>query len=156
MADNEDAASNATQAPPRWLADIVETAEALRELAGAQWHLLGAELRLARAAAMTLFITVMAAVACMVALGLTLLALLGVGLALWFGSWIWSLVGLAIVLILVLTATLLLARRCLHWLSLPGTRAQWHSLAHAPAAPPAQGASPDGEASSHAHSAQTP
>ena len=132
-------ASSDTQ-PPQWLEDIGEAACALRELAQAQWELLGAELRLARSAAWTLLTVMVCTVVFGVALGLTLLALLGIGLAHWLGSWVWALLVLAGLLMLGLVATILLFRRCLHWLSLPGTRAQWHAFTRqsGTAAPPGE------------------
>lgn len=128
MNTSEQASSD--DARPPWLEDIGEAACAMRELAQAQWQLLGAELRLARSAAWTLLTVMVCTVVFGVALGLTLLALLGIGLAHWLGSWVWALLVLAGLLAVGLGATILLFRRCLHWLSLPGTRAQWHAFAH--------------------------
>ncbi len=133
MTDNHDDASaaSAPEAPP-WLEELFQAAHALRELALAQWQLLGAELRLARAAAWTLLVAALLATVFAVALGLTALALLGLALAHWLGSWLWALAALAALLVLGLVAAIALFRRCLHWLSLPGTRAQWHSLMRTP------------------------
>lgn len=133
MSEREDGASTDTSTaappPPQWLDDLREAALALRELAQAQWQLLGAELRLARTAALTWLVATLAATVFAAGLCLVLLTLLGYALGLWFGSWLWALVALAGLLTLALVAALVLCRRCLHWLSLPGTRAQWHSLA---------------------------
>lgn len=133
MNASEQASSEQTSSdtrPPQWLEDIGEAACALRELAQAQWQLFGAELRLARSAAWTLLAAMVCTVVFAVALGLTLLALLGIGLAHWLGSWVWALLVLVGLLALSLAAAIMLFRRCLHWLSLPGTRAQWHAFAH--------------------------
>lgn len=115
-------------APPRWFDELRSAAAALRELFAAQWDLLGAELRLARAAAMTALLAALAATVFAVALGLTVLALLGWALAHWFGSWAWALLALAVLQALGVAGAIVLFRRCLHWLSLPASRAQWHSL----------------------------
>lgn len=101
---------------------------ALRELLAAQWQLLGAELRLARSAAMTALVAALAATVFAVALGLTLLALVGWLLAQWFGSWAWALLALALLQVLGVAGAIVLFRRCLHWLSLPASRAQWRAL----------------------------
>lgn len=163
MTENEDAES-IPKALPRLLEDMVEAAKAVRELARAQWQLLGAELRLARAAAWTLLVAMLLVTVFSVALGLTLLVLLGLALAHWFGSWIWALLALAGLLTLCLMGAFVLFRRCLHWLSLPGTRAQWHSLARESVAASSTRAgktgkagapeSDDGEASADEHTLQ--
>jgi uncharacterized membrane protein YqjE len=114
--------------PPRWFDELRRAVVALRELFAAQWALLGAELRLARAAAMTALLAALAATVFAVALGLTVLALLGWALAHWFGSWAWALATLAVLQVLGVAGAIVLFRRCLHWLSLPASRAQWHSL----------------------------
>lgn len=132
MTEGEHAASEDTadtaSAPPQWLRDIGEAVGALRELAQAQWQLLEAELRVARSAAWTLLVVSVLVLVLAAALGLTLLALVGLALSLWLGSWIWALLVLAGLLVLGLIATLMLGRRCLHWLSLPGTRTQWRAF----------------------------
>jgi hypothetical protein len=116
------------EAPPRWFEELRGAFAALRELFAAQWELLGAEVRLARAAALTLLLAALVATVFAVALGLTVLALLGWALAHWFGSWAWALFTLAVLQALGLAAAIALFRRCLRWLSLPASRAQWHAL----------------------------
>ncbi|HET7359177.1 MAG TPA: ABC transporter ATP-binding protein [Rhodanobacteraceae bacterium] len=115
-------------APPRWFDELRSAAAAVRELLAAQWDLLGAELRLARAAAMTALLAALAATVFAVALGLTVLALLGWALAHWFGSWAWALFALAVLQALGVIGAIVLFRKCLHWLSLPVSRAQWRAL----------------------------
>ncbi|HET7266721.1 MAG TPA: ABC transporter ATP-binding protein [Oleiagrimonas sp.] len=126
-ATDERAASEAPT-PPRWLQDLGEAAAALRELAQAQWQLVEAELRLARSAARTLMVVSVLVVVFAVALGLTVLGLLGFALSLWLGSWLWALLVLAGLLVLGLGCSVALGRRCLHWLSLPDTRTQWRAF----------------------------
>jgi F0F1-type ATP synthase assembly protein I len=63
-----------------------------------------------------------------VALGLTVLALLGWALAQWFGSWPWALLVLAALQGVALIVAIGLFRRCLHWMSLPNSRAQASAL----------------------------
>lgn len=140
MSEGEHAASGA---PPPWLADLGEAAVAVRELAQAQWQLLGAELRLARSAARTLLVAMVLALVFAVALGLSLLALVGIALWLWLGSWIWALLVLAGLLALGLVASIMVGKRCLHWLSLPGTRAQLHAFARPPAAKASAAGTPE-------------
>lgn len=124
MTESEHASSDSS---PKWVEDIGEAALALRELAQAQWQLLGAELRLARSAATLLLVATICAVVFGFALGLTLLVLLGFALSQWLSSWAWGLLVLAGLLLLGLIVAILLTRRCLHWLSLPRTRAQLHA-----------------------------
>lgn len=102
---------------------------ALRELAQAQWQLLGAEWRLARSAAMTALLAALLVLVFAVALGLTVMALAGWLLAQWLGSWTLSLVVLGVVLMLCLAVSVYLFRRCLYWMSLPETRLQWRRMA---------------------------
>ena len=120
--------ASADSAPPRWLVELREAASSLRELAAAQFGLLGAELRLARAAARTALLALLAATVFAVALGLTLLALLGWVLAQWFGSWLWALLVLAVLQGVGLFGAIAFFRRCLHWMSLPNSRAQVTAL----------------------------
>lgn len=140
-------AASAPEVPPRWLEEMCEAAGAIRELAQAQWQLLGAELRLARTAARVMLATLLLATVGAVALGLTLLALLGLALAQWLGSWTGALLVLAGLLVLGLTAACVLLRRCLHWLSLPGTRAQWRPFTRSKPAPSRAAAGSNQEAS---------
>lgn len=114
--------------PPAWLGDILDAAAALRELAAAQWRLFTAELALARSAAHALLLASLVAVVFAVALGLTLLALLGWGLTQWLGSWAFGLAALALLQLGGLLAALWFVRRCMHWMTLPASRAEWHAL----------------------------
>jgi uncharacterized membrane protein YqjE len=97
-------------------------------LFGAQLQLFGAELNLARSALVMMLLMGLAAIVFAVALGLTLLALMGWGLAQWLGSWAWALAVLAVVQLLFLLGAILAFKRCLHWLTLPATRAEWKAL----------------------------
>jgi len=71
----------------------------------------------------------LAAIVFAVALGFTLLALAGWGLAQWFGSWAWALTALAALQLLLLVGAILVFRRAMHWLTLPATRAEFAILA---------------------------
>ena len=129
-----------------WLAEVGQLARAVRRLFGAQMQLLAAELGLARSAISWLLLSALAATVAGVALGLTLLGLIGVLLAAWFGSWIWALLALALLQVLFLLGSIALFRRCMHWMSLPATRSEWgammretlHEDADEPAAPSGQ------------------
>ncbi|HET7663178.1 MAG TPA: ABC transporter ATP-binding protein [Rhodanobacteraceae bacterium] len=121
---------DAEQAMPRWLHELKEAAAAVQQLAQAQWQLLGAEWRLARSAATTALLALLVGGLFAAALGLTLLALGCLLLAYALGSWIWALLVMGGILALCLLVSILLLRRCLHWMSLPETRAQWGALAH--------------------------
>jgi len=114
--------------PPRWLRELTEAALGLRELAQAQWHLFGAEWRLARSAAMTALVAALLVAVFALALGLTTMALAAWLLAQWLGSWAWALVVLGGVLLACLVASGYLFRRCLYWMSLPETRTQWRRM----------------------------
>jgi uncharacterized membrane protein YqjE len=113
---------------PVWLAELSRLGHGLKELFAAQFTLLGAELRLARSGMVLMLIMGLTAIVFAVALGLTLLALTGWALAQWFGSWAWSLGALAAIQLLLLVGAILVFRRCLHWLTLPETRAEWAVL----------------------------
>ncbi len=63
-----------------------------------------------------------------VGLGLSLLALVGLALATWWGSWLWALLALCVLQLLFLAAAIMLFRRCMHWLSLPRSRSHWAAL----------------------------
>ena len=110
------------------LDELNRIVHALRRLFGAQLHLLAAELGLARSAVSWLLVAALAATVAAVALGLTLLGLVGVLLAQWFHSWIWALLALALLQGLLLAGAIVLFRRCMHWMSLPATRHEWNAM----------------------------
>jgi putative Ca2+/H+ antiporter (TMEM165/GDT1 family) len=110
------------------LAEVGQLARAVKRLFGAQMQLLAAELGLARSAISWLLLAALAATVAGVALGLTLLGLIGVLLAAWFGSWIWALLALALLQMLFLFGAIVLFRRCMHWMSLPATRSEWGAM----------------------------
>lgn len=110
------------------LDDIGELGHGVREMFGAQVELASAELGLARSALSWIFVAGLAATIVGVGLCLTLLALIGVLLAKWLGSWLAALAVLATVQVLLLLGAVFLFRRCLHWMSLPVTRAQWSAM----------------------------
>lgn len=110
------------------LNDIGQLGRAVRRLFGAQMHLLAAELGLARSAVSWMLLAGLAATVAGVGLGLTVLGLLGVLLATWFGSWIWALLVLAVLQVLFLLGAIALFRRCMHWMSLPATRNEWSAM----------------------------
>nr|WP_266160620.1 ABC transporter ATP-binding protein [Dyella silvatica] len=101
--------------------------QAFKQLFGAQLSLLRAELGLARRAISWMLVAALAATVAGVGLGLTLLGLIGVLLAKWFGSWVGALAVLALLQLLFLLVAVMLFRRCMHWLSLPVTRSEWGS-----------------------------
>ncbi|NII10626.1 ABC transporter ATP-binding protein [Oleiagrimonas sp. C23AA] len=113
---------------PRWLVLLRQAAAGVSDLASAHARLLGAELKLARAAAHLAMFAALAATVFAVALGLALLALLGHLLAQWYGSWAWSLLTICGLLALGLTGSIFTFRHCLHLLSLPESRAHWRAL----------------------------
>jgi hypothetical protein len=49
-------------------------------------------------------------------------------LAKWFGSWFWALLALCVLQLVFLLASILLFRRCMHWMSLPATRGEWSAM----------------------------
>jgi len=110
------------------LDELGRLAGAVRRLFGAQLRLLAAELGLARSAVSWLLVAALVATVAGVALGLTLLGLVGVLLATWFHSWIWALLVLALLQALLLAGAILLFRRCMHWMSLPATRHEWGAM----------------------------
>lgn len=110
------------------LDDLGRLARAVRSLFGAQLSLLAAELGLARSAVSWLLAAGLGATIAGVGLGLTMLSLIGFLLAKWLGSWIWALAVLSVLEVLVLLGTILLFRRCMHWMSLPGTRQEWRAI----------------------------
>ncbi|RUL75303.1 ABC transporter ATP-binding protein [Dyella choica] len=119
---SDEAASNSL------LNDLSRLGRAVRSLFGAQLSLLAAELGLARSAVSWLLAAGLAATIAGVGLGLTLLGLIGLLLAKWFASWIWAFVVLAVLEALGLFGAIVLFRRCMHWMSLPGTRQEWHAI----------------------------
>jgi hypothetical protein len=115
---------------PVWLQQLTVSAAAIRELAQAQWSLLGAELRLARSAVRTALVSMVMALVFLLGFGLVLLGLIAVALVYWLGSWIVALGILAAILLVCLGISLLLFRRCVIWMTLPETRAQLRALTH--------------------------
>ena len=110
------------------LDELNRLVHAVRHLFGAELHLLAAELGLARSAVSWLLVAALVATVAAVALGLTLLGLFGALLALWFHSWIWALLALALLQGLLLAGAIVLFRRCMHWMSLPATRHEWSAM----------------------------
>lgn len=119
----------ADAAPPSGvLAELGQLGHAIKELFGAQLELLSAEVGLARSALSWMLLAGLAATVAGVGLGLTLLALVGVLLAKWFASWVWALIVLAVLQLLFVLAAIVFFRRCMHWMSLPGTRSEWSAM----------------------------
>ncbi len=118
----------APSAPPGLLDDIGRLGRAFHRLFGAQLRLLAAELGLARSAVHWVLAAALVATVAGVGLGLTLLGLVGLLLAQWFGSWSWALVALALIELAFLAGAVLLVRRCMHWMSLPATRGEWNAM----------------------------
>ncbi|MEO6798752.1 MAG: ABC transporter ATP-binding protein [Rhodanobacter sp.] len=112
------------------LHEISQLSRAVKRLFGAQFDLLAAELGLARSAISWLFVAALAATVAGVGFGLTTLGLLGVLLVKWLGSWVWALLVLAVLELLFLVAAIVLFRRCMHWMTLPATRAEWSAMMH--------------------------
>jgi uncharacterized membrane protein YqjE len=126
----EDAApGGATLSMPAWVDDVRKLGAGLKKLFGAQLKLIGAEIGLARSGIVMMLFMGLAAIVFAVALGFTLLALAGWGLAQWFGSWAWALGVLACVQLVFLVVAMRIFRRGLHWLTLPATRAEIATLA---------------------------
>jgi hypothetical protein len=123
------ATTDAVTPPPSGvLAELGELGRAVQQLFAAQRELLAAELGLARSAVSWMLLAGLAATVAGVGLGLTLLALVGVLLAQWFASWVWALVALALLQVLFMLAAIVFFRRCMHWMSLPGTRGEWGAM----------------------------
>lgn len=120
--------SGETAASGGLLDDIGRLGRGVRKLFGAQLTLLAAELGLARSAVSWLLAAGLGATVAGVGLGLTLLGLIGLLLAKWFASWIWAFVVLAVLEVVALLGAILLFRRCMHWMSLPGTRQEWRAI----------------------------
>jgi hypothetical protein len=110
------------------LDDIARFGRAFKQLFGAQLHLLGAELGLARSAVSWMLLAGLAATVAGVGLGLSVLALIGMLLAKWFGSWLWAMGVLCLLQVVFLLGALMLFRRCMHWMSLPATRGEWSAM----------------------------
>lgn len=123
------AAGDTKPGAPSWLDDIRRLGAGVKELFAAQLSLLSAEVGLARSGIVLMLFMGLAAIVFAVALGFTLLALAGWGLAQWFGSWAWALTALAALQLLLLVGAILAFRRAMHWLTLPATRAEFASLA---------------------------
>jgi hypothetical protein len=119
------ASAEADAAAPGILDDIGRAGRAAKHLFGAQLSLLLAELGLARSAVSWMLLAALAATVAGVGLGLTLMALAGVLLASWLHSWPWALAVLGVLQLLFLGGMIWLFRRCMHWLTLPGSRHAW-------------------------------
>ena len=119
------AAPEAAPSSSGLLDEIGQLGRAIRQLFGAQLHLLAAELGLARSAVSWMLLAGLAATVAGVGLGLSVLALIGLVLAKWFGSWLWAMLALACCRLLFLLGAIVLFRRCMHWMSLPATRSEW-------------------------------
>lgn len=133
MGDEGESSRDATAPDPApsssgLLTELGQLGRAVKRLFGAQLHLLAAELGLARSAISWMLLAGLAATVAGVGLGLTLLGLVGLLLATWFGSWIWALLVLAVLQVLFLLGAILLFRRCMHWMSLPATRDEWSAM----------------------------
>jgi hypothetical protein len=128
--DNE--AAGQTEPPPGAAGglfnELGQLARAVRQLFGAQMHLLAAELGLARSAISWILAAGLVATVTGVGFGLTLLGLMGLLLAKWLHSWILAFVVLAVLEALLLLGAILLFRRCMHWMSLPATRQEWRAI----------------------------
>lgn len=123
-----DDAAAAGAASSRLLDELRQLGRALKHLFGAQWHLFRAELSLARGAVSLVFAAALAATVVGVGFGLTVLALIGMALAMWFGSWLWALAVLALLQGVLLVVAIVLFRCGLHWLSLPATRGEFGAM----------------------------
>lgn len=116
-------------AMPAWTDDVRRLGAGIKNLFSAQIALAVAELGLARGGIVMMLSMGLAAIVFAVALGFTLLALTGWGLAQWFGSWAWALTALAGLQLVLLIIAIIVFRRGMHWLSLPNTRSEIASLA---------------------------
>lgn len=124
-----DAPKAAGMKMPAWFDDVRKLGLGLKSLFSAQLRLIVAELGLARSGITLMLFMGLAAIVFAVALGFTLLALAGWGLAQWFGSWAWALTALAGLQLVLLVVAILVFRRAMHWLTLPASRAELASLA---------------------------
>src|SRR6201991_4250984 len=126
----EDAApAGPTFSIPAWLDVVRKLGAELKNLFAPQLKLIAAEIGLAHAGIVMMLFMGLAAIVFAVALGFTLLALAGWGLAQWFGSWAWALAVLAAIQLILLVVAILVFRRGMHWLTLPATRAEIATLA---------------------------
>lgn len=127
---HEEATTPPPASPPAagLLGELAQVGRAVKHMFTAQRELLAAELGLARSAISWVMVAGLAATISGVGLGLTLLGLVGVALAHWFGSWIWALAALSLLQLLFLLAAIWLFHRCMHWLSFRATRDQWQSM----------------------------
>ena len=123
-----DAATPNAVPPAGLLDDLAQLLRAVRQLFGAQLQLLAAELGLARSAVSWMLLAGLAATVAGVGLGLSALAVIGLLLAKWFGSWLLALLALCVLQLLFLGGSILLFRRCMHWLSLPACRGEWGAM----------------------------
>lgn len=125
-----EAATPSSASPPfsGLLTELAQMGRAIKHLFSAQMELLAAEVGLARSAIPWIMVAALAATISGVGLGLTLLGLVGVALAHWFGSWIWALAALSVLQLVFLLAAIGLFRRCMHWLSFRATRDQWADM----------------------------
>jgi hypothetical protein len=114
--------------PSGLFVELGQLGRAVKHLFGAQLHLLAAELGLARAAVSWMLVAGLAAMVAGVGLGLSLLAFVGLLLAKWLGSWVLALACLCVIQVLCLVGSILLFRRCMHWMSLPVTRGEWRGM----------------------------
>lgn len=114
--------------PSGLLAELGQLGGAVKELFGAQAELISAEVGLARSALSWMLLAGLAATVAGVGLGLTLLALVGLLLAKWLASWVWALVALAVLQLLFVLGAIVFFRRCMHWMTLPTTRAEWSAM----------------------------
>lgn len=117
-----------TQPGPGLLTEVGLLGRAFKRLLGAHWHLLVAECGLARSAVSWMLLAGLAATVAGVGLGLSLLALVGLALATWWGSWLWALLALCVLQGLFVVGAIVLFRRCMHWVSLPRSRSHWGAL----------------------------
>lgn len=110
------------------LNDIGSLGRSIKRMFGAQLGLLSAELGLARSAISWILVGGLAATVAGVGMGLTLLGIIGVALASWWGSWLWSLVALFFLQALFLMGAIFLVKRCMHWMTLPATRGELSAM----------------------------
>lgn len=110
------------------LDEVGQLGRSVKRMFGAQLDLFGAELGLARSAVSWMLIGGLAATVAGVGMGLTLLGFIGVALASWWGSWLWSLLALFFLQAMFLTGAILLVKRCMHWMTLPATRGELSAM----------------------------
>ena len=129
-------ASEAVTAPPGsppfsgLLGELAQLGRAIKHLFSAQIELLAAEAGLARSAIPWIMIAALAATISGVGLGLTLLGLVGVALAHWFGSWLWALGALSLLQLIFLLGAIFAVRRCMGLFGFRATRDQWGNMMH--------------------------